>query len=424
MPPILPRGGRQRHSKSRSGCRSCKDRKVKCGEERPSCQNCQRRGISCSFTSTAARLPLARALPILAADAAGNSSNSTGSFAVLDLELLHHYTVSTAATLSSEPIVRSWFQVEVPQLAFTHPFVLSSVLALAASHLAHFRPEARRRYATEAAARHTVATSLASPLLSKITASNAVPLYCFSILTLFISFASRREDEELFSRNDSVVPSWLNLFRGVRTVLESNNRHILTSKIAFLFGTSTTVNKKWDSHQSEPEALEDFRTYIVASATTTNATLATTAAHRSIETLTEEQSNYILEALVDLKRAYYAFYGSTYSSTATATSNNNAASNNPDGSSTDEAKTRSIFTWMYKLSDGYVSMLRARQPDALCLLAFFGVLLHRLEHKWWLRGWGVHLVSRIHAAVNDAHRFWLRWPILEIGWIPPVATEP
>jgi len=120
------------------------------------------------------------------------SRNNRSDFTILDLELLHHYT-STAPTLSSDPIVRSWFQTEVPQLAFTHTFLLSSVLGLAAPHVAHFRPKSRHHYATETAARNTLATSTASSLLSNITTSNAVPLSYFSTQTLFISLASRHK---------------------------------------------------------------------------------------------------------------------------------------------------------------------------------------------------------------------------------------
>ncbi|EMC98247.1 hypothetical protein BAUCODRAFT_23055 [Baudoinia panamericana UAMH 10762] len=43
---------RRSHKKSKSGCRTCKVRKVKCDEHRPACQNCQRRYpsiVSCDF---------------------------------------------------------------------------------------------------------------------------------------------------------------------------------------------------------------------------------------------------------------------------------------------------------------------------------------------------------------------------------------
>ncbi|KAI0168534.1 hypothetical protein BJ166DRAFT_259271 [Pestalotiopsis sp. NC0098] len=271
---------RHAHIKSRSGCRNCKRRKVKCSEEHPSCRNCSRRGEQCDFlengvsrtayagvASTRARssssqraLPLSRVLLPTDNGVAAGVTNLT----MLDLELLHHYSVSTALTLSSDPVVRDYFLVSVPQLGFSHPYVLQSLLALAASHLAHFRPESRQYYYAHAKARHTTATSMAALLLSDISTTNAIPMYCFSIMTLFISFASLRDEEDLASDANDVFPSWLALFRGVRTVLESNNRAIYSSSISFLF-YSSEVNQLWQTKQSDLEALLEFQGYLTTS---------------------------------------------------------------------------------------------------------------------------------------------------------------
>jgi hypothetical protein len=302
------------------------------------------------------------------------------SLTILDLELLHHYNISTYLTLSSDPVMRNYFLVNVPQVGFSHPYVLYSILALAASHLAHFRPESRQYYFAEAAARHTAATSLATPLLSNITANNSVPMYCFSILTMFISFASLNEDDGSFLDGNNVIPSWVSLFRGVRTVLETNNRAIFSSSISFLFQPRSDVNKNWESKQLDHEALKEFQEYLNASTTAD-----------------EQIRPHLTSAFKELGRAYYNFYGEELSN---------------------EAKTRSIFTWMYRVSNEYFDLLRHMDSDALCILAFFSVLLHRLEYNWWLKGWGLYLIDRIYTVLDDVHRFRIRWPIQEIGWVP------
>ena len=73
---------------------------------------------------------------------------------------------------------------------------------------------------------------------------------------------------------------------------------------------------------------------------------------------------------------------------------------------------------MYKVQDGFLALLNARHPKALCVLAFFCVILHRLEYNWWFQGWGTHLIERLYGALDDGHRLWIRWPIQQIGWIP------
>lgn len=170
---------------------------------------------------------------------------------MLDLELLHHYTTtSTYLTLSSDPIMRNYFLVDVPHLGFSHPYVLHSIIALAASHLAHFRPESRQYYSAEATARHTSATSMATPLLSEITAANAIPIHCSSVLTMFISFASLGEDDDPFFDAIDVLPSWFALFRGMRSILETNNRAIFSSSILFLFRSRPHFNQDWERASS------------------------------------------------------------------------------------------------------------------------------------------------------------------------------
>lgn len=298
------------------------------------------------------------------------------------MELLHHYCVSTSATLSSDPVVRNYFLVSVPQLGFTHAYVLNSVLALAASHLAHFRPESRQYYYAHAKARHADATAIAAPLLSDISTADAIPMYCFSIMTLFIAFGSLRDEEDRRleeEQSQNIMPRWLALFRGVRTVLESNNRAIYKSSISFLFH-SNEINEIWQTKQCDLGALAEFQVFIEAG------------------TYEDEQTRQVLlDVFEALRRSLYFFFGEEMGN---------------------EAKIRSLFTWMYRVSDEFLALLRQGNSKALCILAFFCVLLHRLEYHWWFQGWGTHLIERIYAVLDGAHRLWITWPIQQIGWIP------
>ena len=281
--------------------------------------------------------------------------------------------------------MRNYFLEGVPQVGFSHPYVLYSLLALAASHLAHFRPESRRYYYEHARARHTAATSMATPLLSNISTINEIPMYCFSILTMFISFASLRDEDDLPFHANSVMPSWLALFRGVRTVLEANNGAIYSSSIAFLFH-STEVKRLWGSKQADLRPLLEFETYIGASTSEDDG----------------HSRQLLLDAFQDLRRCFYFFY---------------------DQDLGNEAKIRSLFTWMYKIPDEFLSLVQQSHSKAICVLAFLCVLLHRLEYNWWFQGWGTHLIERIHTSLDESHRFWIRWPIQEIGWMPKRETS-
>ncbi|KAJ3498136.1 hypothetical protein NLG97_g1360 [Lecanicillium saksenae] len=244
--------------------------------------------------------------------------------------------------------------------------------------MAHFRPELRQYYYAHAKTRHTAATSLATPLLCDISPENVIPMHCFSIMTLFISFASLKDEDDLPFDTNGIVPRWLALFRGVRTVLESNNRAIYKSKISFLFH-SVDFNNVWQSNQSDLESLAEFKGYL--------------------ETSPEEDSTreLLCSAFQDMQKAFYFFYHQDLGN---------------------DGKVRSLFTWMYKVPDEFLSLLRQGNSKALCIMAFLCVLLHRLEYNWYFQGWATQLIERIYAALDDVHRFWIRWPIQEIGWVP------
>ncbi|KAL9022537.1 MAG: hypothetical protein Q9185_000247 [Variospora sp. 1 TL-2023] len=50
MPRPKKAGGLEPKTRSRNGCWPCKNRKIKCGEEKPHCQNCERAGESCDYS--------------------------------------------------------------------------------------------------------------------------------------------------------------------------------------------------------------------------------------------------------------------------------------------------------------------------------------------------------------------------------------
>jgi hypothetical protein len=203
-------------------------------------------------------------------------------------------------------------------------------------------------------------------------------------MTLFIAFASLRDEDDLPSDPSCILPSWLALFRGVRTVLESNNGSIYRSPISFLF-SSHEVNRIWQSKQLNLEPLIEFQNFINASVSED-----------------EQTRQLLLGVFHEIRRALYFYIGEEYD---------------------DESKIRSLFTWMYRLPDEFLTLLRNNNSKALCVLAFFCVLLHRLEYMWWAQGWGTHLIDRIYTVLDEVHRFWIKWPIQQIGWIPKPETS-
>ncbi|GAP83946.2 putative c6 transcription protein [Rosellinia necatrix] len=363
MPAQRPNPVRRPHSKSRTGCRICKARRVKCDETRPSCRRCQTHGAQCDFLFEAdSTTPRGRqdsgsrdALSIHQLTSPSVSSTPDAArypttwFSVCELELFHHFITSTSLTLACDPVARDFWRVNVPQLGFLHPYVLKGVLSIAALHLARLRPQQKDSLVEQAMMHHTAASSMALPLITNASGENFPPIFHFSMLTTIITFARPRAPDNFLLVSDGILPDWLLISRGVRTLLQSEGDAVLSmSSLDALFYAAHNV----------PE---------------------------------------LCDGILTLRRCFNLFYTSGFS---------------------EEERMRSALMWLVKIPDPFVELLKGHDSGALCVLAFFCVLLKRLEYLWWIEGWAFHLIERIYSTLDERYRLWIRWPLEEIGWAP------
>lgn len=176
------------HKKSRTGCKRCKTRKVKCDEERPSCGACKRHSLECiyldptppaprrdsagSSASAPAPAPPSTVAQVthLSSPAAGSSDSTTpgtGSSVtlpesddgsqpvteerrVLELRLMHRYMQSFSdifAGIHNNTVAEIW-RDSVPSMAIHHPFLLHALYAVTTLHVI-----VTKEHATQDAAR-------------------------------------------------------------------------------------------------------------------------------------------------------------------------------------------------------------------------------------------------------------------------------
>lgn len=140
MAPIRP------HQKTRTGCKTCKQRKVKCDESLPFCNNCTRRGVECVWDKTSPRPEsVAREQNMVVAPSSSTASSLSlwtlgeDSTDVLTLELMHHYSTSASYTLFPDPDASALWRTVIPQMAFDprNQYLLQAILAFSALHIRH-----------------------------------------------------------------------------------------------------------------------------------------------------------------------------------------------------------------------------------------------------------------------------------------------
>lgn len=71
--------------------------------------------------------------------------------------------------------------------------------------------------------------------------------------------------------------------------------------------------------------------------------------------------------------------------------------------------------WMHVTPDEFFVRLHQRQPPALVIFAFFGVMLHRLNDYWFFQGWGRNIVGVVDELLGDYWRPWTDWPTRVVG---------
>jgi hypothetical protein len=158
--------------------------------EKPSCSNCMMRDIECSLQSAAPHLPACNE----STPPRGELIPHSG-YTIIDMELHHHFTVSTVFPLTSRQDKVENFQRTLPSAAFLDTPLMKSLLALAGLHRVDLSTnlEQQERYSSKATAYQAIALQGFRPRISNLNRENAtsVILYAsrvmsgFEILVLF-----------------------------------------------------------------------------------------------------------------------------------------------------------------------------------------------------------------------------------------------
>lgn len=427
---------RRAHRKSRNGCWECKRRHIKCDEARPSCSNCVVSERTCSFphsaspsasastpastytsTHTSATTPAAtginsparspadsttssgavypsqyplpsvygaRGFPI-AEDAspptlpsfneffAGSPSSSLPDappqpvFTAKHLILFHHVQTAMINSMNFMPpcinIAIEWAQEA--------PYAMDQLLALGADHLAMHSPEnsvTHRRDATELQTRALMWFNHDTKETSGLNTDRlTIPRFLFagllSIHMLYETLTYYRSSYHVFI--DRFIES-THMHRGVRTIIGNSYDVILESALhPFIY--NVRIASMSDHLGTECAELERL-------INTSDLAPATVAACKSA-----------CQAL------QWAF--------------------NIHASLPDDDNIHAATAFPVVISAEYVDALRKHRPEALLVLAYYGVLLHRCRRSWIIGDAGAAV---IHLISDYLGSFWqepMRWPM-------------
>ncbi|KAL4903315.1 hypothetical protein BDW74DRAFT_169180 [Aspergillus multicolor] len=398
---------RKTHTKSRYGCDNCRRRRVKCDEIGPPCTNCVLRRLeNCTYS---------RVLPAsLMGNAGGRraSTPSTTSFsgssqslpgaaysasttpippqplktnAVDELELMHQFTAETYQSLCvNETETRTW-QLIVPRLALKHRYLMHGILALASLQIATTRepPDAALAYIDAGLEYHSLSLEPFRIAIGNLTPENCDAALAQSVVTTAISLALPQVTaaREAQPQPQSQAPSGLSmsvsdniltvfeLLQGVKKIFTIGKRQSwinlgLFSKGEFWRKDSVTV--------LDPDLDGALRGLAELNS---DAAMATTSSSGGSGNGRSGTVNP--DVINHLRHCFMKFQCS------------------PDPAP--------VLAWLAAVDVGFVESLRRREPMAMLVLAYWGILLGELdgqEHRWWARNSGKALVTEVLGSLQ------------------------
>ncbi|KAI8624408.1 hypothetical protein F5Y19DRAFT_480694 [Xylariaceae sp. FL1651] len=356
---------RRSHRKTRSGCRTCKTRKIKCDEKKPACGNCIRHNVECGFLALAPRSPRPTTGP-------GLDLNRD------HMELLHNFTISTYATLSENLVMKDFYRVTAVQMGLDCDYVMRSLLAISSLQLAFYRPQMRDHYLALATQYHDMALEVAITLVSSPTPTTAEPLFLFSILTIYYALGyPRPERGGALLTNDDALPDWLLFFQG--TLAFAELVHNASGPLGPVFKIGID---RWMAQDGKPRGAAPVFQHL-------------DRLHDLIanDVHDERLRSIYSYAVTELGKSFAVLSPGPYD-------------------------LIDAFVWVNKIAEGFLPLLRTPTQEAVAIFAFFPVLLQGIKSQWWSNGLADSLMALSYHILDREHRLWIQWPMEELGWVP------
>ncbi|KAL4911757.1 hypothetical protein BDW62DRAFT_45836 [Aspergillus aurantiobrunneus] len=385
MPP------RRSHTKSRYGCNQCKKRRVKCDERGPPCSNCTSRELECSYSKPPVPRSLPSALPCPSSGydysarptltqpyqqaSSASPSDVSRSGELRRLELMHKFSTETFQSFCNSSSDFYTWQIVVPQKALSHDFLMKGILATASLHIASsMDPSAALTYINTALEYHNQTLTPFRHAIDEISPDNCDAVFAHSVVTTIISIAlpqlTTEKDESIGAYEKIVLAT--ELLQGVSKIIKICRGWLklkpFTGGSDFWDRSNIGLDEETDTALKNLSALTD-------------------------EIANAEQHNMFKEAVTLLRQCFTRY------------------ANSKD--------IASILAWLAAADKEFIYALRCRQPFALLILMYWGVLLHELHGRlWWARNSGSALVLELLTELRSYQPRWetiLLWPKQRIG---------
>lgn len=307
-------------------------------------------------------------------------------FEMKELELLHQWSVTTSLSIVNTPAVDYMWQIIFPQIALHHPFVMYGIFSVTALHGAYLDSSKRYRLMLDAASYHNKALEGFRMGIDHVSDENSDALFVSATLNIPCVFASfgklyddLSENPDAAARTSRILGAeWIPMIRGIRPVV-----HLIFERVKLGPLSSLLSLGNWDEvNPDNSPSTEDQRLRRIEEAW---------AGSDDAETY-DESMQFLRKCY-----AWIAQFKTMREDVLAKWGYNRVWSGS--------------FIWLHFAPDRYFVLLKQRQPPALLLFAYFGVLLHNVDGYWWAHGWGKSIITVIDELLGSYWRPWMEWPL-------------
>lgn len=407
---------RRLHTKSRFGCKVCKQRRVKCDEKRPACGNCIKSRRLCSYLSQNAVLPpqpvkspsistspastldtsqgLSPTLSLLSHDPSpplplgflptsvhaspeGSASQNNISYKIIHFELWHHYIYHMVNVFyqDDKDLATDFRELSIT-LALKSSYLTDETLALAAAHKSTTIHDklARKIYHHEAIQLQTRALKHFNPAEIDVEGYGALSTFLFSSFlghqVLFDTFSDQTELSSVLER----LVRCLELHRGMRSIV-GRSYTLMIEQVRQLQPRGSRL-----VHEFAHKASNNFHGEECAA-------LLVLIQQTELQP-TEKEVYYdvihILQELIDGQK---------------------------DPAISSFRRINAAQEWPIRISTEYIVLLTQRRPESLVILAHYAMILHEARWYWAFLGAGRFLIQAIAAHLGPYWAKWLEVPL-------------
>lgn len=379
---------RRSHTKSRSGCRECRRRHVKCDEKQPSCSRCMQRDVTCHYALRIEVYPSARRSQLRAVEAdelniktvqdAGPSTIDKSiclSTRPGELKLMHHWCTRTCYSFS--PQLAELFRDHIGEVALRNEFLMKALLAVTSLHIAsETRDVITSRAITRAALQyHSEAISGLRQRLHDITPSSCVALFACSAMIMVCAIVSpllpTGLSDEIKSTSEAML-SVVDLMRGISSIIDVSRQWLLQGPLGEILRSSVPRKPSAIEKSFPAQELRELN----------NACLSNHCwmhdgrnKHRIFE-----------DAILKLEDAFESGI--------------------------------SMLPWLLKIDAEFMEELRKHDSMAVAIFMHWSVLLDRLDEMWWAKYSGKRLVRDLSETLDGRGEEWgvvTTWCRVQVG---------